>query len=144
MATFLNYHRAARLSNDVGFRASCSEAFQMMGVQFSGLLFERTLSGQQDRHSFPLTAQSACVCRESLMGSMCIWTYRIIWKIPVRFCDSIWKTASWLPVSVLMESISTCGPLLLFKLFLKDHCFQQIWTIAKWIINKNENFIFQT
>lgn len=33
MATFLNYHRAARLSNDVGLRASCDEAFQMMGVQ---------------------------------------------------------------------------------------------------------------
>lgn len=63
MATFLNYHRAARLSNDVGFQASCDEAFHMMGVQFSGLLLERTLNSQQDRHNFPFTAQPACACR---------------------------------------------------------------------------------
>lgn len=114
MATFLNYYCATRLSNDVGFWASCYETFQMMGIQFSELLFESTLSGQQGRHNLPLTTLPAC--REKpLMGLMCIWTYKLE---KCKFISVFLYLEKRLNPAIftLMESLLTWGFLLLFKL----------------------------
>lgn len=114
MATFLNYCCATRLSNDVGFWASCYETFQMMGPQFSSVLraccwralFTVSGAGEACGSRSQRTAPPACACRKASLMSIYTHAFEKCQFISVFLCvDKHLNPA----ISILMESLLACG-----------------------------------